>query len=201
MSYCVGLTGGICSGKSTVAALFAQHGVPVIDSDAISHQLTRPDGAAIEAIRAAFGPEYIDARNALDRARMRELIFHDAAAKSRLEAILHPLIRARMMAEAATVRAPYALLVVPLLFEAANYRELAKRTLVVDCEESAQLARAMRRGLSERDARAVMASQMARRDRLKLADDIIRNDGKPETLSPQVEALHRSYLALSTGNN
>jgi dephospho-CoA kinase len=201
MSYSVGLTGGICSGKSTVAALFAQHGVPVIEADAISHQLTRPDGAAIEAIRAAFGPEYIDARNALDRTRMRELVFRDKAAKSRLEAILHPMIRARMMAEAATVRAPYALLVVPLLFEAANYRELAARTLVVDCEESAQLARAVWRGLSEAEARTIMASQMARRDRLKLADDIIQNDGEPDALPALVAALHQNYLALSTGNN
>jgi len=202
MIYRVGLTGGIGSGKSTVAALFKEFGATVIDSDAISHQLTQPSGAAIEAIRAAFGADYIDASGALDRARMRRLVFSDTIARQRLEGILHPLIRAQMLAYIQAVSgAPYFLLVVPLLFETPTYHELVQRTLVVDCAEATQIARTMQRsGMSEQEVRAIIAQQIARTERLRLADDIIRNDAGMDALRPQVERLHQRYKSLSTGS-
>jgi dephospho-CoA kinase len=204
MNYRIGLTGGIGSGKSTVATLFAECGVRVIDSDAISHSLTQAGGGAIEAIRTAFGDSYIDSSGALDRARMRQLIFSDVATKQHLEAILHPLIRAQMLAqaEAAAKIAPYLLLVIPLLFETANYRELVQRTLVVDCAEAAQIARAMRRsGLTEQEVRAIMAQQISRAERLRRADDTIQNDAELDTLRLQVAHLHQRYIALSAGSD
>ena len=202
MSYRVGLTGGIGSGKSTVAALFKKCGVIVIDSDTISHQLTQAGGAAITAIRAAFGDSYINADGVLDRRRMRQLVFSDAAAKQQLEGIMHPLIRTQMLAQAQVANtAPYLLLVVPLLFEAADYQALAQRILVVDCAPATQVARAVRRsGLDEQEVRAIMAQQITRAERLKRADDIIQNDADLDTLRLQVERLHRRYLSFSAGN-
>lgn len=208
MSYSIGLTGGIGSGKSTVAALFKECGVTVIDSDTISHQLTQSGGGAIAAIRAVFGDGFIDASGALDRPRMRQLVFSDPAAKQRLEGILHPLIRAQMLAQAQTANtdhhagtSPYQLLVVPLLFEA-GYHKLVQRALVVNCAETTQIARAMRRsGLGEQEVRAIMAQQIARAERLRRADDIIQNDGDMESLRQQVERLHQRYLAISTGSD
>ena len=199
----VGLTGGIGSGKSTVAALFKECGVTVIDSDEISHQLTQADGDAIAVIRATFGEGYIDASGALDRQKMRRTVFSDPAAKKRLEGILHPLIRTQMLAQAKTHGASaYLLLVVPLLFETQNYRELAQRTLVIDCAEDTQVARAMRRsGLSEEEVRAIMAQQITRAERLRRADDIIQNDGDLQSLRQQVALSHQRYLTLSAGSD
>ena len=199
----VGLTGGIGSGKSTVAALFREYGATVIDSDAISHQLTGAGGGGIAAIRAAFGDACIDAAGALDRTKMRQLVFSDPVAKQRLEGILHPLIRAQMLAQIqAAGTSPYLILVVPLLFETRNYCERVQRTLVVDCAEATQVARAMRRsGLSEQEVRAIMAQQIARTERLRHADDIIQNDAGQDTLRMEVEQLHRRYLALSAGSD
>ncbi|MDE2310514.1 MAG: dephospho-CoA kinase [Betaproteobacteria bacterium] len=207
MTVSIGLTGGIGSGKSTVAALFRECGVTVIDSDAISHQLTQPGGGAIAAIRAAFGEGYIDASGALDRPLMRQLVFSDPAAKRRLEGILHPLIRAQMLAQTWAANmghagvSPYLLVVVPLLFEA-GYHQLVQRTLVVDCAEATQVARAMRRsGLGEQEVRAIMAQQIARTERLRRADDIIQNDCDMEALRQQVERLHQRYLVLAAGSD
>lgn len=198
----VGLTGGIGSGKSTVAAMFRELGAAVIDTDAISHELTRPGGAAIAAIRAAFGDDFIGPDGAMNRPRMRALVFSDADAKNRLEAILHPMIRKRMLDEAQNAQTPYALLVIPLLFEAADYRERVNRSLVVDCAESTQVARAMRRsGLSEPEVRAILAGQVTRAERLQLADDVIENDAGLDALKPQVARLHGRYLAISSGSN
>jgi len=202
MSYCVGLTGGIGSGKSTVAALFAELGVPVIDTDVISHQLTQSGGAAISAIRAAFGEEYIAAAGALDRAKMRQLVFSDNEAKLRLENILHPLILAQAKALAQSSTAPYVLLVVPLLFETTAYRNWLQRTVIVDCSEEAQLARAAKRnGMSEQAVRSIMSKQLTRAQRLKSADDIIRNDSTLSTLDPQIAKLHQRYLKLAERSN
>lgn len=200
MNYRVGLSGGIGSGKSTVAGLFQELGVAVIDSDAIAHQLTRAGGAAIPMIREAFGAGYLDGVGALDRAKMRGLVFADAAAKQKLESVLHPLIRAEMLAQAeAAVHSPYVLLVVPLLFEAKNFRELVQRALVVDCPEPAQVARTMQRsGLTEGEVHAIMARQISRAERLKLADDVIRNDGSVDELRAQVAQQHRIYLNRSS---
>ena len=203
MSYRIGLTGGIGSGKSTVAALFKEYGVKVIDSDVISHQLTQTGGAAIPAIRSVFGDACINADGALDRPWMRQLVFSDAATKKQLEGILHPLIRAQMLVQAqAADEEPYLLLVVPLLFEAVDYRSLVQRTLVVDCAPATQIARAMlRSGLGEQEVRAIIAQQITRAERLKRADDIIQNDADMDTLRLQAERLHRRYLSFSAGND
>ncbi|BBJ23697.1 dephospho-CoA kinase [Candidatus Nitrotoga sp. AM1P] len=206
MIYRVGLTGGIGSGKSTVASLFEECGVLIIDSDVISHQMTQSGGIAIAAIRTAFGDNYIDANGALNRVLMRQLIFSDPAAKLKLEAILHPLIRAQILAQVddaninSTLASPYLLLVIPLLFETLNYRELVQRTLVVDCAETTQIARIMQRsGLNEKTVLTIMASQITRAERLRLADDIIQNDGNLEILRQQITKLHQHYLAISSG--
>lgn len=198
----VGLTGGIGSGKSTVAELFQESGAAVIDSDLLSHQLAQAGGEAIPEIRAAFGPEFLDANGALDRAKMRQLVFSNPDAKRRLESILHPMIRSHMLAQAlATETAPYVLLVVPLLFETPNYHELVQRTLVVDCPEATQIARTMQRSsLSEAEVRAIMAQQLARPERLRRADDVIHNDGTMDQLRQQVAELHILYTRLSSGS-
>jgi len=202
MSYRVGLTGGIGSGKSTVASIFAELAVPVIDTDVLSHQLTQPGGAAIPAIRAAFDDNYIDAAGALDRSKMRQLVFSDDAARLRLEKILHPLILARTKSLAEASDAPYILLVIPLLFETSGYQKWLNRTVTVDCSEETQLARAKSRdGLNELTVRAIMARQLSRSRRLQLADDAINNDGTLAELRLQIEQLHQHYLKLAQRSN
>lgn len=202
MSYLVGLTGGIGSGKSTVAKLFAELGVPVIDTDAISHRLTQSGGSAIPSIRAAFGDDFIDATGALDRAKMRQLVFSDSAAKLRLEKILHPLILIQARSLAESNAAPYVLLVIPLLFETADYRDWLQHTVTVDCAEETQLARATsRNGLSEQTVRAIMAQQLSRSQRLRLADDAICNDDTLPELRRQIAQLHQRYLDLAQRSN
>ena len=164
MNYLVGLTGGIGSGKSTVADMFAALGVRIIDTDLISHQLTQADGAAIPAIRKTFGTHVINAQGALDRGKMRELVFGHPAEKQRLESILHPLIFSLTKQQAATCTdAPYTLIVVPLLFESERYADWLQRVIAVDCPEEAQIARTMQRSkLDESAVRAIMAQQLGR---------------------------------------
>ncbi|TMH40545.1 MAG: dephospho-CoA kinase [Betaproteobacteria bacterium] len=196
--YTVGLTGGIASGKSVVAGLFAKRGVTVIDTDEIAHELTRPGGEAIGAIRSAFGASVIDADGALDRDGMRRLVFGDAAARKRLEAILHPLIRMESARRRDRAPGPYAILVVPLLVESGVERSRYARVLVVDCPEGQQVERAMRRsGLSETEVRAILAAQATREQRLAQADDVIDNSGTPEALEDQVSNLNEKYLTLA----
>lgn len=198
MTFLVGLTGGIGSGKSAVSSLFESLGAAVVDTDVIAHELTAPGGAAIESIRNAFGDEVIDARGALDRAAMRRKVFADASAKARLEAILHPMIRAEADRRSAAARAPYVVLVVPLLVESGGYRSRVRRVAVVDCPEEVQVARVMTRsGLSAEEARAIMSAQASREQRLAVADDVIDNGGDLAALRPQVEALHRRYLEMA----
>ncbi|MBV6475589.1 MAG: Dephospho-CoA kinase [Rhodocyclaceae bacterium] len=198
MTFIVGLTGGIGSGKSAAATLFEQLGATVVDTDAIAHALTAPGGAAIVPIRAAFGDEVIDARGALDRAAMRRKVFADASAKARLEGILHPMIRAEADRRSAAARSAYVVLVVPLLVESGGYRSRVQRVAVVDCPEEMQVARVMARsGLSAEDARAIMAAQVDRQARLAVADDVIDNGGELAALRPQVEALHRRYIEMA----
>lgn len=198
MRFCVGLTGGIASGKSAASGMFEDLGAAVVDTDEISRALTAPAGAAIPAIRKQFGPEYIAADGGLDRARMRRLVFGDAAAKSRLEAVLHPLIRERSRAAIDAARAPYVVLVVPLLYETGACLELVRRVLVVDCDEGEQVRRAVARsGLAQEEVRRIMAAQLPRNERVKRADDVLRNDGSMEALRAQVELLHEKYLALA----
>lgn len=192
----VGLTGGIGSGKSAVARLFAGHGIPCIDTDTVSHQLTAPGGAAMPAIVAAFGAGMRQADGALDRTAMRALVFSQPAARQQLEAILHPLIHQESLRQLAALDAPYRLLAVPLLFESARYRDLVARTLVVDCPTERQVARVMaRNGLPEAQVSAIIAAQMPREQRLLLADDVISNDADLDALALQVDAKHRYYLA------
>lgn len=198
MGLCVGLTGGIGSGKTIVSRLFAELGAGVVDTDEISHELTAPDGAAMAAIRLAFGDEFVTADGALNRAAMRALIFADSPAKTRLEAILHPMIQARALTDIVQSDAPYTVLVVPLLLETGSYREMVKRVLVVDCDERLQVARAMQRAaLTEEQVRAIMASQLSRKLRLAEADDIIVNNDGLDDLREQVKALHQAYLVLA----
>ena len=191
----IGLTGGIGSGKSTIAALFAEHGAGIIDTDAIAHHLTQAGGAAIATIRTAFGDAYLTDDGALDRAKMRGLIFSDAAAKQRLEQILHPLIREHAKAQLQQLQdRPYIVIVVPLLPESPTFLQLVQRVLVVDCDENTQVARVIGRSrLTEAEVRAIIARQTPRAERLQLADDIIRNDSDVASLSGQVAALHVRY--------
>ena len=201
MSFIVGLSGGIGSGKSTAADSFAALGAAVVDTDVIAHELTAVGGAALPAIVAAFDGGVLLADGGLDRAAMRRLVFSDPAAKERLEAILHPLIRRASedrSRAAAESRAPYVLLVVPLLVEAGAFRPLVDRVLVVDCDESVQIARVMARSaLSADEARAIMATQAARGLRLAAADDVLSNNGSRARLNAQIELLHARYLELA----
>ena len=202
MTYVVGLTGGIGSGKSAVADLFAERGIAVIDTDAIAHALTVPGGAAMAAIRAEFGDGVANADGALDRAAMRAMVFADPSARRRLEAILHPMIRSeserQLLASATHADSPYAILMVPLLIESGDYRKRVNRVAVVDCAESTQIARVMsRNGIARNEIERILAAQATRAERLAAADDVIDNDGNLAALPPQIERLHRQYLALS----
>ena len=202
MSRIIGLTGGIGSGKSTVAAMFEGHGAGIIDTDIIAHRLTQAGGEAIAAIRAAFGNDYITDGGALDRAKMRSLIFSDAAAKQRLEQILHPLIFEQAKVQLRQLQSkPYILVVVPLLPESRNFRQLVQRVLVVDCDEAIQIARVIGRSrMTEGEVRAIIARQTMREERLRLADDVIRNDALLESLERQVAVLHERYSNMQNSN-
>ena len=197
-AFSVGLTGGIGCGKSTVADLFAEHGATIVDTDVIAHALTAPHGAAMPAIVAEFGPDFARPDGALDRARMRTLVFSDATARARLESILHPRIRAATEAAGSAATGAYVIYVVPLLIESGSWRERVTRVLAIDCSENTQVARVMQRSqLSADEVRAIMATQVTRAERLAAADDIVDNDDGLEALRAQVERLHERYLALS----
>ena len=198
MAFVVGLTGGLGSGKSRAADAFAALGADVVDTDAIAHQLTAPGGAALGALVEAFGTEAIDATGAMDRARMRERVFRDPAARQRLEAILHPMIRIESQRLVAAAKAPYVVLVVPLLVESPGYRDRVGRVLVVDCPERQQLERVGARSkLAPAEVRRIIAAQLPRARRLEAADDVIDNSGDIAALEAQVLALHRRYLELA----
>lgn len=196
MKYVVGLTGGIGSGKSEAARLFAGLDVPVVDTDAIAHALTAPGQPALTRIAEAFGAKALNADGTLDRAYLRQRIFADPAARQTLEGILHPLIREHVRQTLAeNAAAPYQIVVVPLLFETGAYANLIDRSLLIDCAETLQVQRAMARSrLPEADVRAIMAAQFSRDQRLALADDVIRNDGTLEELQAQVWAKHQKYI-------
>ncbi len=202
MPYVVGLTGGIGSGKSAAAQVFSGLGVTVVDTDAIAHELTAAGGAAMAPLLAEFGAEFGLASGALDRKRMRETVFADAAAKRRLEGILHPLIRSETEAHTREAAGPYVIQMVPLLVESGKYRERCQRVLVVDCSEELQVARAMARSkLSAEEVRAIMAAQATRSERLAAADDVIDNLGELAHLHAQVVALHARYQELAGAAN
>jgi dephospho-CoA kinase len=193
--FAVGLTGGIGCGKTTVADMFAAHGASVIDTDQIAHSLTAPHGAAMPALLAEFGPEFATPEGALDRAKMRALVFADPGARARLEAILHPRIREATAAASALATGPYLMFVVPLLIESGTWRGRVARVLAIDCPEEVQVARVMARSsLPEAQVRAIMAAQVSRAERQAAADDIILNDDGLEALVSQVERLHAFYI-------
>ena len=197
-AFSVGLTGGIGCGKSTVADLFAALGATIVDTDVIAHALTAPQGAAMPAIVAEFGPDFAQPDGALDRARMRTLVFSDATARARLEAILHPRIRTATEAAGQAATGAYVIYVVPLLIESGSWRERVTRVLAIDCSEDTQVARVMQRShLSADEVRAIMATQVTRARRLAEADDVVDNDAGLDALRTQVQALHERYLALS----
>ena len=195
----VGLTGGIGSGKSEAARLFAALGVPVIDTDAIAHELTAAGQPALANIAAAFGEEAISPDGSLNRPYMRKKVFSDSSAKQTLEGILHPMIRAEVTARlSANASAPYQIVMVPLLFETGAYSTMIARSLVIDCDESLQVRRAMARSrLTEMEVRAIMDTQCFREQRLALADDVIDNSGSLENLETQVREKHEKYIRLA----
>jgi dephospho-CoA kinase len=197
VTFVVGLTGGIGSGKSAVADAFAALGVDVTDTDRLAHALTAPGKPGLAAVLNAFGPQFASPDGTLDRARLRRLVFEDAPARGRLEAILHPLIREAAAREVDRWASPYGLLVVPLLFERGGGNRV-DRVLVVDCPEHEQVRRvAARSALSDTEVRAIMATQLPRADRRARADDVLDNAGPKAAIAPQVAELDRRYRALA----
>lgn len=195
----IGLTGGIGSGKSTVARLLAGHGAKVVDTDGISRGLTQAGGAAMPALREAFGDGVIGPDGGLDRDQMRRLAFADGTARSKLEAILHPMISAEAQREAAAATdAAVIVFDIPLLVESGHWRDSVHRVLVVDCSESTQVARVMARsGWTADSVKAVMAAQATRERRNSIADDVVVNDGISQAdLARRVEALWNTWQPL-----
>jgi dephospho-CoA kinase len=198
MSFVVGLTGGIGSGKSAAAAEFERLGATVVDTDAIAHELTEAGAPAIAEIRRLFGPEVIGASGAMDRGKMRSRVFADPATKKALEALLHPLIREESQRRISAAQGPYVVHVVPLLIESPDYRSRVDRVLVIDTPVEMQLERVrLRSALSEAEVRAILAAQTTRAQRLAAADDVIENRGTIDALRKQVAAFHRKYLEYS----
>jgi dephospho-CoA kinase len=197
--FAVGLTGGIGSGKSTVADLFAAHGVPLVDTDLIAHRITAPHGIAMPQIATEFGEAFVAPDGSLDRARMRSLVFSEDSARKRLEGITHPLIRAETEREQREAQGPYVIVVVPLLVESGKWKTRVNRVLTVDCSVETQISRVMsRNNFSREQVLAIIARQATREARLAAADDVIDNDNAPlDALKAQVDAQHRVYLALA----
>lgn len=193
----IGLTGGIASGKSTVADLFAGHGVSVIDTDVIAREVVAPGEPALADIRHEFGDDVFLSDGALDRAAMRRIVFADDDARHRLESIVHPRIQASVFEKARDAGGRYQLIVVPLLTQS-PLKSYVDRVLVVDCDEKAQIRRLTARdGESEGQARRIMAAQATREERLAIADDVIHNDRDIAALEADVSRLHRKYLSMS----
>jgi dephospho-CoA kinase len=193
----IGLTGGIASGKSTVAELFAGLGAQIIDTDVIAREVVQPGMPALLEIRHEFGDRVFDDKGGLDRAAMRRLVFNDNDARQRLEAILHPIIQAETLRQAKADGGDYQVIVVPLLVKSPLLHFL-DRVLAVDCDEDTQIRRLMARDAeSEGQARRMLAAQSSRKERLAIADDVVRNDGDLSATLEQVQNLHRKYLALA----
>ncbi len=198
MSFVVGLTGGIGSGKTAVADAFAALDVELIDTDLIAHRLSTAGRPGYHAILAAFGNSVLQSDGELDRAALRRIVFADAEARARLEGILHPLIADEVASRVECWGGAYGIIVVPLLLERAGLRSLADRVLVVDCPEAEQIRRVVARsGLSSAEVRAIMAAQIGRAQRLAAADDVLHNVGTPDAIAPQVAALDRLYRQLA----
>lgn len=201
MSLVVGLTGGIGCGKSIASQCFSDLGVHIIDTDVIARTITQSNGQAINAIKNAFGDTYLTKDGSLDREKMRGLVFSDDNARSRLEKILHPIILNETIRQIDQARSSYVIVVVPLLFETKDYDHIVQRILVIDCDEQQQILRTMARSnLSEPQVKAIMTAQIARKERLREADDIIANNRDLDYLKAQVADLHSKYLSISTSN-
>lgn len=193
----IGLTGGVASGKSVVAAMFVSLGAALIDTDVIAREVVAPGEPGLAAIRAEFGDSVLTPSGELDRAKMRKLIFADPAKRRALEAALHPLIRARTRQRLDATRGPYVLVAVPLLVET-GFGQLVDRVLVVDCPVSQQIDRLVKRdGMTEAEARAMVEAQTDRGTRLRAAQDIVDNSGALDATREQVANLHEQYLALA----
>ncbi len=197
----IGLTGGIASGKTAAGAAFERRGVPLIDTDRLAREVVEPGRPALAAVVAAFGPAVLGPDGRLDRRGLRARVFGDAAERRRLEAILHPAIRAAMAAAVEALATPYVVLAIPLLVESGR-RDAVDRVLVVDCPPEVQLARLIERDRETPEgARAILAAQATRAERLAAADDVIENDGSLAALDAAVGRLHARYLELAAARN
>jgi dephospho-CoA kinase len=197
--YVVGLTGGIGSGKSEVASAFAGMGVEIVDTDALAHRLSAPGEAGHAAIVDSFGRAMLTPSGEIDRAQLRRIVFDDASARARLEALLHPLIRAEAQRQIRGWRGPYGVVVVPLLIERGGLAEIIDRVLVVDCPEEEQVRRVVARSaMSPEEVRAIMATQVDRSRRLAAADDVLDNSGAKHDIGAQVRDLDVRYRRLAT---
>lgn len=197
----IGLTGGIASGKSTVAELFARRGVPVLDTDLLAREVVRPGSEGLRRVVAEFGRDVLESDGSLDRRRMRERVFADDAARVRLEAILHPLILAALAEASAAAGGPYQIHVIPLLVETGRRLEV-DRVLVVDCDEEVQLARLLARDAEdETSARRIIAAQARREQRLDMADDVVVNEEDRAALEQWVDDLDRFYRAMAVSGD
>jgi dephospho-CoA kinase len=197
----IGLTGGIASGKSLVADMFAELSVPIIDTDVIAREIVRPGQPALEEIRARFGESVIDDVGNLDRAAMRKIVFSDENARLDLEAILHPRIDAETRRQADTAGGDYQIVVVPLLVES-PLREFVDRVLVVDCDQHTQIGRLLARdGGTLEQARRILAAQATREDRLEIADDVIVNDSDLSQTTEAVSRLDSHYRGLASSRD
>jgi dephospho-CoA kinase len=194
--FVVALTGGIGSGKSTAAAIFAELGVPITDLDVISHALTAANQPLLQDIKANFGSQFINANGALDRSAMRELVFNNVHAREKLNAILHPAIYKQAIQQLAKqAEAPYQILAIPLLFESPRYMPHIDRILVIDCDEQMQIARVKSRSnLPEADIIKIIHAQTGRKKQLSLANDVVMNDGDVEKLRDQIVNIHEKYI-------
>jgi dephospho-coA kinase len=199
MTMIIGLTGGIACGKTAATDIFRKLGVPVIDADEVSRELTGPGGKALPQVALAFGADMIDAQG-MKRDLMRDIIFSDPKAKQQLEEILHPMIKREMFERLKAVKAPYVILSVPLLLESGRWADAVKRVLVVDVSEDEQINRLVYdRHMSEEQARAIIETQISREKRVAAADDLIDNSGTLEELEEKVRGLHTFYLKMAEG--
>ena len=197
----IALTGGLGSGKSEAAKQFAKLGVPVVDTDVIAHALTAVGSPVLTQISQLFGPQFLTKEGALDRAKLRTHVFTNPQERSKLEALLHPLIRANALKQLAEnehqLHPDYQVLVIPLLFENNQYQTSIHKTLVIDCDEQLQISRAMARSqLSQAEAQAILDAQVTRATRLKLADEVIENNGTLAELTESVEKIHQKLLKI-----
>ena len=197
MTMVVGLTGGIGSGKTTVADLFAQFDIDIIDADIVAREVVEPGTAGLNAIVDKLGSDILLPDGTLNRSKLREAIFNDSSLKSWLNALLHPMIREKMQSDIKRAKSPYCLLVIPLMVEN-NLQTMTDRLLVVDVDEEVQIARTQKRDhVDSEHVKKILAAQASREERLAAADDVISNNGDSIALQSEVAALHRQYLAMS----